>query len=237
MFPLNIRNLQFRPRGRTVLDGVDLTIGGEGITVILGPNGAGKSVLLRILSGLVTADAGDIDWTGGAAERIAMVFQQPMLLRASVLANVAMALLPLGLGRGERNARAREVLERVGLADRAADHARLLSGGERQRLALARAWVRQPRLLLLDEPTASLDPSGVEAIERIIRQIRTDGAKVLMTTHNLAQANRLADDVVFLAAGRVREHTPVQRFFATPTSPEARQFIKGELPWSIAFRD
>ena len=166
-----------------------------------------------------------------------MVFQQPMVLRASVLANVAVALRPLGLPRGERDARAREVLERVGLAHRAADHGRLLSGGERQRLALARAWVRRPRLLLLDEPTASLDPSGVEAVERIVRQIRTDGAKVLMTTHNLAQANRLADDVVFLAAGRVREHTPVQRFFATPASPEARQFIKGELPWSIAFRD
>jgi tungstate transport system ATP-binding protein len=237
MFPLRLRELQFRPQGRPVLDGVDLEVGGEGITVILGPNGAGKSVLLRILSGLLKADAGDIDWGGGAATGIAMVFQQPMVLRASVLANVAVALRPLGLPRGERDARAREVLERVGLAHRAADHGRLLSGGERQRLALARAWVRRPRLLLLDEPTASLDPSGVEAVERIVRQIRTDGAKVLMTTHNLAQANRLADDVVFLAAGRVREHTPVQRFFATPASPEARQFIKGELPWSIAFRD
>ncbi len=237
MFPLRLRNLQFRPQGRPVLDGLDLEVGGEGITVILGPNGAGKSVLLRILSGLLKADAGSIDWGGGTATGIAMVFQQPMVLRASVLANVAVALRPLGLPRGERDARAREVLERVGLAHRAADHGRLLSGGERQRLALARAWVRRPRLLLLDEPTASLDPSGVEAVERIVRQIRTDGAKVLMTTHNLAQANRLADDVVFLAAGQVREHTPVQRFFSTPASPEARQFIKGELPWSIAFRD
>jgi tungstate transport system ATP-binding protein len=237
VFPLRLRNLQFRPQGRPVLDGLDLEIGGEGITVILGPNGAGKSVLLRILAGLLKADAGGIDWGGGTATGIAMVFQQPMVLRASVLANVAVALRPLGLPRGECDARAREVLERVGLASRAADHGRLLSGGERQRLALARAWARRPRLLLLDEPTASLDPSGVEAVERIIRQIRTDGAKVLMTTHNLAQANRLADDVVFLAGGRVREHTPVQRFFATPASPEARQFIKGELPWSIAFRD
>jgi tungstate transport system ATP-binding protein len=237
MFPLRVRDLQFRPQGRPVLAGVDLEIGGEGITVILGPNGAGKSVLLRILSGLLDADGGGIDWGGGTAENIAMVFQQPMVLRASVLANVAVALRPLGLPRTERDTRARAVLEKVGLADRAADHGRLLSGGERQRLALARAWVRRPRLLLLDEPTASLDPSGVEAVERIVRQIRTDGAKVLMTTHNLAQANRLADDVVFLASGRVREHAPVQHFFSTPASPEARQFIKGELPWSIAFRD
>ena len=237
MFPLQIRKLQFRPKDRPILDGLDLEIGGEGITVILGPNGAGKSVLLRILAGLLEADGGDIDWGGATAWGIAMVFQQPMMLRTSVLANVAVALQPLGLARIDREARAMDVLSRVGLAERAADHGRLLSGGERQRLALARAWVRQPRLLLLDEPTASLDPSGVEAVERIIRRIRTDGAKVLMTTHNLAQANRLADDVVFLAAGQVREHAPVQRFFASPASPEARQFINGELPWSIAFRD
>ena len=142
---------------------------------------------------------------------------------------------PLRLARGERLRRARDMLERVGLADRAADSARLLSGGERQRLALARAWAVRPRLLLLDEPTANLDPSAVDAVERIIRGIRTDGCKVLMTTHNLGQATRLADDIVFLADGRVQEHAPAQQFFARPRSAAARRFIQAELPWRIRF--
>ncbi len=118
---------------------------------------------------------------------------------------------------------------------RARDSARHLSGGERQRLALARAWAVRPRLLLLDEPTAALDPTATEAVESIVREIRTDGAKVLMTTHNLGQAMRLADDIVFIEAGRVREHSPSARFFSRPLSQEARLFIRGELPWRIAF--
>jgi tungstate transport system ATP-binding protein len=164
-----------------------------------------------------------------------MVFQQPMLLRLSVFTNVEFALRPQVLGAAERRRRSREVLERVGLAHRLKDCARLLSGGERQRLALARAWAMRPRLLLLDEPTASLDPSATEAVERIIREIRTEGAKVLMTTHNLGQATRLADDIIFLADGRVQEHAAAQRFFAHPQSPAARAFLQGELPWRIAF--
>ncbi|MGF1546519.1 MAG: ATP-binding cassette domain-containing protein [Thiotrichales bacterium] len=237
MFPIQIDQLEFRPNGRTVLDGLRLRLDGEGISVILGPNGAGKSLLLRLLCGLLKPHGGRIDWGGGPMPRfgVSMVFQQPMVLRASLLANVEIALKPRGVPRPLRRARAAAVLTRVGLGERGQESAKHLSGGERQRLALARAWVTKPRLLLLDEPTAALDPSGAEAVERIIRQIRTDGAKVLMTTHNLAQANRLADDVIFIAAGQVREHAPVQRFFSHPASPEAQQFIKAELPWNIAF--
>jgi tungstate transport system ATP-binding protein len=126
-------------------------------------------------------------------------------------------------------------LHRVGLGHRSEDSARLLSGGEKQRLALARAWVARPRLLLLDEPTASLDPTATEAVESIVREIRTEGAKILMTTHNLGQAMRVSDDIVFIDAGKVREHTPTARFFSYPQSPEAKLFIQGELPWRIAF--
>ena len=237
MFPLNISGLRFQPNGRAILDGVDLQLSGEGISVILGPNGGDKTLLLRLLAGLLPAHAGTISW-GGAAQpdgRLSMVFQQPMLLRLSVFTNVEFALRPLGLAGSERRARSQAVLERVGLAHRAGDSARLLSGGERQRLALARAWAVRPRLLLLDEPTASLDPSATEAVERIIREIRTEGAKVLMTTHNLGQATRLADDIIFLDAGRVQEHEPAQRFFARPQSAAARAFMQGELPWRIAF--
>jgi len=236
-FPLRLRDLRFHPHGHPVLQGVDLELEGEGITVVLGPNGSGKSVLLRMMCGLLAPSGGSIAWgerSGGApGQGVAMVFQHPMMLRDSVLANVGLALKPLGLARRERLSRARVMLERVGLADRARESARHLSGGERQRLALGRAWLTRPRLLLLDEPTASLDPSAVEAVEHIIREIRTEGTKVVMTTHNLGQATRLADDVVFLSGGRVREHAPVQRFFARPESSEARLFIKGELPWHL----
>jgi tungstate transport system ATP-binding protein len=237
MFPLQIAGLRFQPNGRAILDDLDLEVSGDGISVVLGPNGAGKTLLLRLLAGLLPADGGTIRW-GGATQpggRLAMVFQQPMLLRLSVFTNVEFALRPQVLGAAERRRRSREVLERVGLAHRLKDCARLLSGGERQRLALARAWAMRPRLLLLDEPTASLDPSATEAVERIIREIRTEGAKVLMTTHNLGQATRLADDIIFLADGRVQEHAAAQRFFAHPQSPAARAFLQGELPWRIAF--
>lgn len=237
LFPLACKAVGFRPNGQEVLRGVDLVLGGEGITVVLGPNGAGKSVLLRMLCGLLEPTSGSVQWgsAAGPGREVAMVFQHPMMLRDTVLANVALALKAHAVSGRERRTRGRAMLARIGLEDRAEQSARLLSGGERQRLALGRAWLTRPRLLLLDEPTASLDPSGVEAVERIIREIRTDGTKVVMTTHNLGQATRLADDVVFLAEGVVREHAPVQRFFARPVSPEARLFIKGELPWHVGF--
>ncbi|WP_235943172.1 ATP-binding cassette domain-containing protein [Zoogloea dura] len=237
MFPLRVRDLRWEAGGRAILDGLDLDLAGEGITILLGPNGAGKSVLLRTLCGLLEPQAGTIDWGGGRRPEsgVAMVFQHARMLRDSVCGNVELALLPARLAAGERRERALAVLERVGLAQRAADSARALSGGERQRLALARAWVTQPRLLLLDEPTASLDPSSVDRIERIVREIRTEGTRILMTTHNLGQATRLADDVVFIDAGRVCEHAPVQRFFARPASQAARLYIQGELPWRMAF--
>lgn len=237
MFPIRLDQLRFTPNGRPVLAGIDLTLGGEGISVILGPNGAGKSVLLRVLAGLERPDGGRIAWNGDGTpgERIAMVFQQPMLLRTSVADNAALGLKPLKLPRDEISKRVGEVLARVGLAHRAGDSARHLSGGERQRLALARAWAVKPRLLLLDEPTAALDPTATEAVEALIREIRTDGARIVMTTHNLGQAMRISDDIVFIEAGRVREHTPSARFFSRPQSHEARLFIQGELPWRISF--
>jgi tungstate transport system ATP-binding protein len=239
MFPIRLTDVSFLPDGRNILTGITLDVDDDGITVILGPNGAGKTVLLRMIAGLQSPHGGEIRWQGASrpGDGIAMVFQHPILLRTPVLHNTALGLMPLGLSRGERRRRAMAVLERVGLAHRASDSARLLSGGERQRLALARAWVTQPRLLLLDEPTAALDPTATESVEQIIRSIRSDGARILMTTHNLAQATRVADDIVFLAGGRVRERTPAVRFFSRPRSPEARLFIQGELPWRITFDD
>ena len=237
MFPINLSGVQFTPGGRTVLAGIDLDIQPEGITAIIGPNGAGKTVLLRVLAGLLAPDAGAICWNGrDRPERgIAMVFQHPVLLRSSVLHNAGLGLKPFAISSQEMQQRTMQALERVGLAHRASDSARLLSGGERQRLALARAWAMRPRLLLLDEPTAALDPSATEAVERIVREIRTEGTRVLMTTHNLGQAMRISDDIVFLDSGRIVERAPAIRFFARPQSNEAKLFIQGELPWRIAF--
>lgn len=237
LFPLRILGLRYAPDGREVLAGIDLVLGDEGITLMLGPNGAGKSLLLRALCGLLEPCSGEISWGGGPrpAQGVMLVFQQPMMLRASVLDNAVLGLRPTRLPRAECRTRGMAVLERVGLAHRAKDSARQLSGGEQQRLALARAWLTRPRLLLLDEPTASLDPTATAQVERIIREIRTDGTRILMVTHNLGQATRLADDIVFMAAGRVCEHTSAQRFFSRPQSEEARRFIQGELPWRMTF--
>lgn len=238
MFPIKVAQLSFTPNGRNVLDRVDLTLDGEGISVLLGPNGAGKSVLMRMLAGLETGyHSGSVTWNGAAepGRPVAMVFQHPMLLRSSVAANVALGLKPLALNARQRRARVQAMLQRVGLIHRASDSARLLSGGERQRLALARAWAIRPRLLLLDEPTAALDPSATDAVEQLVREIRTEGTRIFMTTHNLGQAMRMADDIVFIHAGRVREHTTATHFFNRPHSEEARLFIQGELPWRITF--
>lgn len=236
ILPLSIRELRYEVAQRSILDGLNLDLSDDGITAILGPNGAGKSVLLRVLCGLLTPTGGKIEFahTASPQRQVTMVFQKPMILRTSVLDNVALALKPRGIGRHQRRELAAEYLDRVGLLDRAQDAARHLSGGEAQRLALARAWLTRPRLLLLDEPTASLDPSATAEVERIVRQIRTDGTRILMVTHNLGQATRMADDIAFMSAGRIWEHTPTQSFFRQPGSEAARRFIQGELPWRMA---
>jgi tungstate transport system ATP-binding protein len=158
-----------------------------------------------------------------------MVFQRPIMLRRSAHANVVYALK---LARTQRaKAVAMEALQEVGLAPFAQRPARVLSGGEQQRLALARAWALHPEVLFLDEPTANLDPSATREIETIIKAFDAAGTKIVMATHNLGQARRLADEVIYLHRGRVIERAPVERFFAQPATPEAAAFIKGELPW------
>jgi tungstate transport system ATP-binding protein len=204
-------------------------------TVVLGPNGAGKSLLLRLCHGLIEPSLGNIHWQGPeasqAAGRQAMVFQRPVLLRRSVAANIAYALKLRGVPKGERTARVRQVLEMTGLMPLSGRFARVLSGGEQQRLALARAWATQPEVLFLDEPTANLDPAATRMIEDIIKVFRDAGTKIVMTTHDLAQARRLADEVLFLHHGRLIESSPASRFFDQPVTPEARAYIRGELLW------
>ena len=234
MFPLVARGLTVRVGGHTALDGVDLTLDGRRKIVVLGANGAGKSVLLRTLHGIVAPTSGTIEWAHAPARPRdqAMVFQRAVLLRRSALANIAYALAVNGVAGAERERRAREALERVGLAPLAARQARVLSGGEQQRLALARAWALRPRLLFLDEPTASLDPSAAAEVERVIGEIHAAGTAIVLATHALGFARRIADDIVFLHAGRAVEQTAADRFFVRPQTDAAARFLKGELPWN-----
>ena len=232
MFPLEARALQVRVGGHDAIRGIDLSLDGRGRIVVLGANGAGKSVLLRTLHGLIAPTSGTIRW-GGSEHRPAsqaMVFQRPVMLRRSAIANIEYALAVNGTSQTEAELRAREAIERVGLIHVAGRQARALSGGEQQRLALARAWALRPRLLYLDEPTASLDPGAAAEVEQIIGRIHAAGTAVVMTTHNLGLARRFADEILFLDAGRLVEQTPADRFFEAPRSAEARRFLQGELP-------
>ena len=213
-----------------ILADIDLTISRGGRTFILGPNGAGKSTLLRILHGLIVPTQGTVTWNGAQtrpAEQ-AMVFQRPVLLRRSAEANLRYALALSGVERARAEQRIVEALTEVGLLDVAKRSARVLSWGEQQRLALARAWALEPEVLFLDEPTASLDPNATRAVEQIVSDIHARGTTIVMTTHNLAQAKRLADDIVFLHAGHIAERTSAASFFRSPHSAEAAAYLEGE---------
>ena len=216
--------------GTRVLDGVDLSIEARSRTFILGANGAGKSMLLRVLHGLIAPDAGTARWGHQTTRPInqAMVFQRACLLRRSAAGNVRHALALAGVRGAEARRRVDDALARVGLTAIADRPARVLSGGEQQRLALARASALDPEVLFLDEPTASLDPPATRAVESIVSAIHALGTTIVMTTHSLGQAKRLADTVVFLDAGRVTEITDATQFFAAPRSREGRAFLEGE---------
>ena len=217
----------------TILDGISLVLLADSApTVLIGPNGAGKTTLLRAAMGLIPVSRGRITWGGrdtAAPERLAILFQRPVMLRRSTAGNVRYALAAAGVPRAARNQRAAELLALVGLEGLERRPARRLSGGEQQRLALARALARDPAVLFLDEPTASLDPAATKAIEDIVRAVTARGVKVVMSTHALGQAKRLAGDVVLLHRGRLIESGPASEFFAHPRTQDARTFIAGEL--------
>ena len=236
ILPLRLADVSFTAGGRTIIDRVSLELGAGPATIVLGANGAGKSVLLRLMHGLLAPSGGQVEWLGANAARArrlqAMVFQRPVMLRRSALANITYALALAEVPARDRDRLALEALEEVGLATLATRPARVLSGGEQQRLALARAWALHPEVLFLDEPTASLDPAATREIETVIKAFDASGTKIVMVTHNLGQARRLGDEVLFVHQGRVAEVTPVDTFFSQPASAEASAFIKGENPWA-----
>ncbi|MEM8575019.1 MAG: phosphate ABC transporter ATP-binding protein [Pseudomonadota bacterium] len=232
--PIRLEGLTYESAGKRVIDDINLEIDCQRLTVIMGPNGAGKSVLLRLLHGLIPPTAGRITWAGrphdgSVSKRQAMVFQRPVLLRRSAAANVSHALTLRHITGPERTKRVAEALKLAGLEEHAATPARILSGGEQQRLCLARALSLEPEVLFLDEPTSSLDPASALMIEELLLDAQRRGIKVILVTHDVGQARRLAKDVVFLNHGRAIEHQDSESFFTTPRSESARAFLRGGL--------
>ncbi|RMH48634.1 MAG: ATP-binding cassette domain-containing protein [Alphaproteobacteria bacterium] len=233
--PLEVRGLRHVVGHEARLAIPALEIAAGGITVIMGPNGAGKSLLLRILHGLVRPTAGEVraggrPLDGQLRRRQALVFQSPVLLRRSVAGNIRFALRASGVPRRRWPARIASLLEQAGLSDRTRQPARSLSGGERQRLQIVRALVAEPEVLFLDEPTASLDPRATHEIEVMLKALSARGTKIVLVTHDVGQARRLAAEVIFLHHGRVVERAGADAFFASPESAEAAAYISGGLP-------
>ena len=233
MLPLVVRQVSYRVGDKTIIEDVSFTVDDPGLTVMLGPNGAGKSSLLKLCHGLLPSTSGSIRWgdvdARTAQRKQAMVFQRPVLLRRSAAENVDHALKLRGTSAAERERIIEESLEWAGLADVADMPARKLSCGEQQSLTIARARVQNPEVLLLDEPTANLDAGATRRVEDLIRSFAATGRKVIMATHNIAQAQRLADEVLFLNHGRLLEQASAEQFMRGPSNPLAARFIAGGL--------
>jgi len=235
VLPIKAEGVTYEVQGQRLLQDLHFELSPGVRTAIIGPNGAGKTLTLRLLMGLLAPTAGSIHWAGAASlpgpRRMALMFQKPVLLRRSTLANVEYVLGLQGLPQPERQERAMHYLEQTGLASLAHRPARKLSGGQQQRLSLARAWALQPAVLFLDEPTASLDPAASKAVEDIVAAIAEGGCKTVLVTHDLGQARRLSDEVLFMHHGRLLAHQPTGPFFEQPATPEAQAFLAGELTW------
>jgi tungstate transport system ATP-binding protein len=230
--PIHFDDVSFTVRGVTILDRINLALVPGAPSVVIGPNGAGKTTLLRLAMGLIHPTSGRATWGGRSdapSKRRAIVFQRPVMLRRSVEANLRYALEAADVPRGDRTARLNELLALVGLSGLGDRPARKLSGGEQQRLALARALAKDPQVLFLDEPTASLDPAATKAVEDLVRDVAARGIKVVMSTHDLGEARRLAGDIVLMHRGRIVEASDAATFFNNPKTDESRRFVAGEL--------
>ena len=233
---LVLRALAFSAAGRTIVQPATLALPLAGRTVILGPNGAGKSTLLQLMHGMLDAGEGTVRIASArsgerpvAAHDLGFVLQRPVMLARSVRDNILHALAVRGVADPDRGAAAQRALDRVGLASFGERPARRLSGGEQQRLAIARAIAASPACLLLDEPTAHLDPGATAAIERLLQDLSDAGLGVIMSTHDLGQARRLAERILFMHRGAVVEFADARPFFDAPSTDIARRFLAGQL--------
>lgn len=230
--PVMLEDVSLRAHEVTILDHVMLTLGAGAPTVLIGPNGSGKTSLMRVAMGLVPPTSGRVTF-GGRIDvpplRRAIVFQRPVMLRRSARGNLLYALAAADVARAERGKRADELLALVGLNGLGERPARRMSGGEQQRLAIARALAKEPEILFLDEPTASLDPAATKLTEDIIQGIAARGIKIVMSTHDLGEARRLGGEIVLMHRGRIVEAADTATFFNSPRTDAARRFVAGEL--------
>lgn len=232
LFPVTLQGATLRRAGKTLVGPVDLRLDATGVTTVIGPNGAGKTSLLRMMHGIARLGGGSIQWACGADQarsRQAFVFQHPIMMRRSVLGNLAYPLRLAGQRRSDAYARAAQAAEHVGLGDMLDRPAPYLSGGERQKLALARALITRPELLFLDEPCASLDGRATREIEEILTRAAADGTRLIMSTHDMGQARRLATEVLFLLNGNIHEHLSAESFFGGSASTQAQAFLRGDI--------
>ncbi len=231
LLPIRLREVNYFSNNNEIISNANLTIGSKGITVIMGPNGSGKSVLVRLLHGLLEPTKGSITYgksplNKSIRKKQAMVFQNPVLLRRTVLANMTFVDSIRG-NAGIKNCK--EILNLLGLKQFLFHNAHLLSAGEKQRLALARALILKPAILFLDEPTANLDPSSIQLIERILKDANETGVKIIFITHDINQAKRIADDIIFINRGKVLEHTETNLFFKKPQTSETAAYLDGKI--------
>lgn len=232
LFPLFVRAAEARRRGARLVGPVDLDLGKDGVSVVIGPNGSGKTTLLGLLHGTVRLAAGEIRWqvpTEEARRAQSFVFQRPVMLRRTVLENLSYPLAVRGVGRRAARQKAESWAARIGLSGVEGRRATSLSGGEQQKLALARALITDPRVVFLDEPCASLDGRATREIETLLLEQRAQGVRIIMATHDMGQARRLADEVIFVCNGKVLEQSDAQAFFEAPQNAQARAFLNGDI--------
>ena len=225
---ITIRDLSFSVEGKALLQNTSLSLSGDGITVLLGANGAGKTIFLKLLAGLLTPCSGTITSNKKtlAIKTCSFVSQEPVILRRTVLKNMLFVLQRIT---PEESILAKELLRMMGLNNKEHQNALTLSAGERQRLCLARAIITNPEILLLDEPTANIEPNSTTLIEKYLIQKVRSSRKIFFVTHDINQARRLADEIVFIHAGRVIEHSSAENFFKHPKTKEARKYISGKI--------
>lgn len=229
MFPLTLSKLRVHRRGRCVIGPIDHVIEQGGTTMVIGPNGSGKTTLLRVMHGIERISSGSATWAQADHANHAYVFQSPVVLRRSVAQNLSYPLQLLKRPKAEIGEAVDHWIERIGLMSVKDLAATRLSGGERQKLAIARALIRKPEVLFLDEPCANLDGQSTREIEALLSEADAAGTRIIMATHDMGQARRLATDVIFMNSGKIAENGPASILFGSPKTPELIAFLKGDI--------
>lgn len=232
ILPLNVKNASVKKRDKRIIGPIDIKITAEGFTIIMGPNGSGKTSLLRLLHGLENPRDGTVSWNSdieNVRQNQSFVFQTPIMLKRTVIENIIYPLKLRGISKDTAMKAAKEWVSKINLEASSNVKACFLSGGEKQKLAIARALATKPQLLFLDEPTANLDGSATKEIEKLLQDAQKAGTRILMTTHDIGQGKRLADDVIFLYRGTIHEYGRAKNFFKKTGTQEAQAFLNGDI--------